>query len=138
MQSSPREKMRTSIRLLLLMGLLSTAQAQVISIPDPVLDAVIREVLQIPTGPLTVRDMLVLTNLDASNRGVRSLEGLESALNLAMLLLRNDYVASLSPLRGLTNLTSLDLYGNRLTNFLFLSELPSVTSLDLGGVLLTN
>jgi hypothetical protein len=72
------------LRLLVLASLLATAQAQAVSIPDP-LDAAVRAALQKPAEPLTVHDLLSLTNLDASYSGVRSLEGPGAAQNLAIL-----------------------------------------------------
>jgi hypothetical protein len=64
------------LRLLLLTSLLTTAQAQVVSIPDPGLNAAIRAALGKPAGTLTAQDLISLTNLNAGNRGVTSLEGL--------------------------------------------------------------
>ena len=51
------------LHLLTLNGLLATAQAQEVSIPDAVLNAAIRYALQKPAGPLTAEDLLSLTNL---------------------------------------------------------------------------
>ena len=43
-----------------------------VSIPDPGLNAAIREALEKPNGPLTEQDLLSLTNLNASNRNVKA------------------------------------------------------------------
>ena len=67
------------LRLLVLTSLMATAQAQEVSIPDPGLNAAIRDALQKPAGPLTTQDMLSLTNLDAGFRGVSSLERSEES-----------------------------------------------------------
>src|SRR5262245_25646645 len=61
---------------LVLASFVTSVSAQEVSIPDPGLNAAIRDALQKPTGPLTVVDLLSLTNLDASDREVSSLEGL--------------------------------------------------------------
>ena len=84
------------LRLLVLTSLMATAQAQEISIPDPVLNAAIRDALQKPAGPLTAQDLLSLTNLYASGIGVRNLEGLEAAHNLTTLNLEYNELTSLS------------------------------------------
>jgi hypothetical protein len=55
-----------TIQLLILSSLISTAMAQEVSIPDPVLNGAIRRARQKLQGPLTVQDMLSLTNLDHS------------------------------------------------------------------------
>src|SRR5437870_3192223 len=59
--------------------------AQEVSIPDPGLNAAIRDELQKSAGPLTAQDLLSLTNLYASGRGVTSLEGLQAAHDLITL-----------------------------------------------------
>src|SRR5439155_193590 len=126
------------LRLLVLTSLMATAQAQEVSIPDPGLNAAIRDALQKPAGPLTVQDLLSLTNLYARNTGVRSLEGLEAAHNLITLNLESNQLTSLTLPAGLTNLTTLGLGGNQLTNFSFLSGLTSLTGLNLADNHLTN
>src|SRR5438046_5423707 len=90
--------------LLVLTGLVATAQAQEVSIPDPGLNAAIRDALQKPAGPLTAQDLLSLTNLDARFRRVKSLEGLEAAHNLTTLDLSHNQLTNLTLPVGLTNL----------------------------------
>ena len=46
---------------------MSTAVAQKVSIPDPVLNGAVRQALHELQGPLTVQDMVSLTNLNAHN-----------------------------------------------------------------------
>src|SRR5215470_13690404 len=73
--------------LVISMVFLVAAQAQTVSIPNAGLDAAIRAALQKPVGPLTVPDMLSLTELNATNRNIQSIEGLETARNLSALRL---------------------------------------------------
>jgi Leucine-rich repeat (LRR) protein len=75
---------------LVLAGLMTAGLAQEVSIPDPGLNAAIREALQKPNGPLTEQDLLSLTNLDASSRNISNVEGLEAARNLSALYLSNN------------------------------------------------
>ena len=92
------ERKRTVLYLLpalILSGFIVSTHAQEVSIPDPGLNAAMRETLQKPAGPLTEQDLLSLTVLNASRRNVSSIAGLEAARNLV----------------------SLDLQINRLTNF---------------------
>src|SRR5678815_4300429 len=96
------------LTLLVLANLVASTLAQEVSIPDPGLNAAIRDALQKPFGPLIEQDLLSLTNLDASRRNVRNIVGLEVARNLA----------------------SLDLQINRLSNFSLPSELTKLTALD--------
>jgi len=105
--------------------------AQEISIPDPGLNAAIREALGKPSGPLTEQDLLSLTNLNARNRNVSSISGLEAARNLASLHLEINHLSNVSLLSALTNLSTLDLSVNPLTNFSLPGGLTNLTSLKL-------
>jgi internalin A len=127
------------LRLLVLTSLMARAQAQVVSIPDSGLNAAILAALGKTAGPLTAQDMLSLTNLGANSRGVRSLEGLGEAHNLATLSLEGNQLTSLALPAGLTNLTGLDLGSNpQLTNFSFLTGLPNLNYLGLADNQLTS
>src|SRR4051794_39607148 len=86
----PELKLNQLMALLSLSSLLTAGLAQEFIIPDPGLNAAIRETLSKPEGPLTVDDMLGLTNLQASYRAVASLEGLGAAHNLSTLYLDSD------------------------------------------------
>ena len=95
----------------------ASAAAQTVSIPDPGFNAAIRSALHITNAPLTVQDLLTLTNLDASHRNIRSTVGLEEARNLASLNLGINLLTNFSIPTTLTNLSLLDLTGNGLSNF---------------------
>ena len=64
----------------------------------------------------TPADMLDLTKLFASSRGIRDLRGIESASNLTELDLANNQITDLSPLAGLNKLVSLGLWNNRVSD----------------------
>ena len=69
----------------------------VVTIPDANLRAVIRDALDKSRfAPITVTDMARLTTLDASNRDIRDLTGLEFATNLIELNLTDNPLSSLS------------------------------------------
>ncbi len=69
----------------------------VINIPDVNLRAVIRDALDKSRfSPITTTDMASLTALDASNRNIRDLTGLEFATNLTALNLVDNRLSSLS------------------------------------------
>src|SRR3972149_1911238 len=53
----------------------------------------------------TPTDMLGLTSLDASSKGITNLTGLEYGTNLTYLRLYNNTITDISPLAGLTSLT---------------------------------
>ena len=115
-----------------------TAAAQGISIPDPGLNAAVRQTLQKPNGQLSLQDLLSLTNLDASRRSVSSLEGLQAALNLTVLNLQFDNLTTLSFPSGLTKLRVLDLSFNPLTNCVFPLGLTNLAELNIEETRLTS
>ena len=74
--------------------------AQNVTIPDANLRAVIAETLDKPPNvPLTRADMARLTRLDAHNRDISDLTGLELATNLSELRANNNLIADVSPPR---------------------------------------
>ncbi len=69
----------------------------VVYMPDANLHAVIRDALgKSRFAPITTTDMASLTTLDASNRNIRDLTGLEFATNLTELNLVDNWLSSLS------------------------------------------
>ena len=81
----------------------------VVHIPDPNLRAAIAESLgKNPNAPITVEEMERLGPvLDAWNRSIRDLTGLQFATNLTWLNLFDNQVSDLSPIAGLINLSVL-------------------------------
>ena len=104
-----------------------------VEIPDPNLERVIREKLALPDRiPLTQADMLQLGNLDASNRQIKDLTGLEYAIHLTVLYLSQNEISNLTPLAGLSRLESLSLWGNPISDLSPLANLTQLRGLDLG------
>ena len=110
------------------MSFLISTSAQTVSIPDPGLDAAVRQALNKPTGPLTEQDMLGLTFLNAHDRNISNLAGLETARNLNTLLLFSNHLTNYS-LPTLTNLASLNLSLNSLTNVTLPAGMRSLFSI---------
>jgi len=101
------------------------------AIPDPKLEAVIRETLGKPAGPITDYDMTFLTTLNGSARGITELSGLERAVNLTTLYLDGNAITDITPVAGLTKLTALRLNSNRISNITPVKNLKSLTLLGL-------
>jgi len=91
-----------------------------VSIPDPVLEAAVREALHKPSGTITVADMWSIEELEynaaAQGEGVADLTGLETCCHLSVLVLTDGAIADLSPLLGLDNLRFVYLNGNRISD----------------------
>ncbi len=107
-----------------------------VEVPDPNLKVAIRETLKLPDGvPLNQASMRKLTRLDAGNRQVTALTGLEHALNLTELNLADnnivDLVPIVRPLANLMQLTALHLGGNRIEDISPLANLTQLTQLRL-------
>ena len=103
--------------------------------PDPALREAIREELGIPAdSPLTQAYVqLHLTGLQAINKGVVDLTGLEHATDLQFLVLPRNKIRDLSPLSGLTGLVFIDLAGNQIADLSPLAGLENLEVLKLGG-----
>ena len=95
-----------------------------VDIPDVNLKASIRSALGVaadsPVGP---GHLASLQQLDASNRNILSLVGLEGAKNLQRLVLAGNQIADVAPLHGLTGLKYLDLSRNPLSDLSALARL---------------
>src|SRR6185369_16648734 len=104
--------------------------AQEVAVPDPALNASIREALNKPLGPLTSQDLLGLTNFSAISRGITNLQGLAGARNLKRLLLDDNRITDLSVpnvLANMSDLEFLDLNENRVKD---LAVPPGLTNLN--------
>ena len=110
------------------MSSVSWAYAQPVNIPDTQLKAAIQSALGIATDP-TVTDMLGLTRLNASYKGVTDLTGLELGTNLTILRLSGNQISNLSALSGLTHLNNLYLDHNKIIDISPLSGLTNLTVL---------
>ena len=85
----------------------------VVEVPDPNLRQAIRETLALLDGvPLTQLEILRLTNLEAGQRDITDLTGLQYATNLEKLHLWENQIQDVTPLANLTKLTTLDLAYN--------------------------
>ena len=114
--------------------------AKVVSIPDSNLAAAVREELNMSAGEtLTTRSILNLVGLEARNRGIKSLTGLEHAANLkevdlggentsSVEYVNSNAISDLSPLEKLTDLVKLSLNG--ISGLRDVSALASLTNLD--------
>ena len=128
-----RMKRLTAISIVVVPALLvffvPRAEAQVVDIPDENLEAAIRAHLRIPTRPITDTDLAWLTSLNASERGITILSGLEYCVNLQSLRLYNNTISDIGPLSGLINLSNLEIDQNNIIDISPLSGLINLQSL---------
>jgi Leucine-rich repeat (LRR) protein len=103
-----------------------------VTFADPNLEAAIREAVDIPEGPIYHADLQALTRLEAYEKNIKRLAGLEHCLGLTFLDLGYNRISDISPLVGLTSLTRLYLYDNQISDISPVANLTSLTFLDLG------
>ena len=104
----------------------------VVEVPDPNLRQAIRETLSLLDGvPLTQLAILSLTNLEAGQRDITDLTGLQYATNLENLYLSENQIQDLTPLANLTNLIHLDLFLNIVESVEPLAGLIQLRTLNL-------
>ncbi len=103
-----------------------------VNIPDPNLEHVIREKLELSDEiPLTQADMLQLGGLDAKGRQITDLTGLEHAANLTWLDLGDNDIRDLHPIAGLIRLEALYIWDNPVSDISPLEHLVSLRRLVL-------
>ncbi len=104
----------------------------IVRIPDSNLRAAIAERLgKAPTNAITKKDLEGLTRINADERGIIDLTGLEHAVRLERIELRHNAISDLSPLKDLTRLNNIKLRGNRITDVSPLAGLINVDWLGL-------
>ena len=101
--------------------------------PDLVLREAVRERLEIPDeAPILPVDLTELHDLVVEG-DIKSLKGLEHAINLEFLHLGRSEVSNLTPLSGLENLRVLKLFANRISDLTPLAGLINLEVLELQG-----
>lgn len=94
------------------------------------LEQVIRAKINKPSGTLYQSDVINIFELDAENKEIFSLTGIEHLKNLRELDLDDNKVSDLSPLAGLTKLKELDIENNKISDLSPLANLINLEELD--------
>ena len=110
-----------------------------VTIPDTNLRVAIETALGRTRGaPISRAEMASLTRLDAPNKNISNLTGLEFATNLTRLSLDENQISDVSALAGLDKLKSLQLGYNVISDMSALSNLTSLESLTLSANLISD
>ena len=121
-----------------------TIPGTVVHIPDPNLRAIIAEALSKgPNAPITVGEMERLKKLEAWDRNIHDLTGLQFATNLTDLYLADwgkegNQVSDLSPIAGLIELDTLMLNDNPVSDLSPLKGLKNLTRLWFNNALVSD
>ena len=126
--------MLTGLLLIATLGGITHAENEEDWMPDAHLAQAIREELKIPDEiPIHPGDMVGLHGLLLIERDIRSLKGLEYAMNLKFLVIDRSEVSDLTPLAGLENLESLSIVRSEVSDLTPLSVLKNLHTLKLTG-----
>ena len=106
-------------------------QLEVVSFADPNLEAAVRDALDKPSGDLYRADVNSLVFLQASNRGITDLSGIENCVHLTDLRLSDNDITDFAPLTQLPRLETLHLIGMGLIDIGFLATLTTLQELQL-------
>jgi hypothetical protein len=101
--------------------------------PDKNLEATLREVLHEPKKEFNDELYSRVYVLDAVNKGIKDLTGLEKCKNLRSLRLTKNQVTDGKPLAGLVELQSLDLADNQIADITPLAGLANLQYLELSN-----
>ena len=102
-----------------------------VHIPDTNLRAAIAEALgKSPNAPITAEEMERLRRLEARNKGIQDLTGLQFGTNLSFLRFDDNEISDLSPLASLINLRELWLHDNPLLDISPVRSLANLTHLE--------
>lgn len=102
------------------LGTLFAAEAATpLYVPEPALEEGLARALRVPRDELTQELVAAkLLRFELNGAGLRDLTGLEHAVNLQTLTLRDNLIENVTPITGLANLRRLDLSGNRIASLL--------------------
>lgn len=90
--------------------------ATVVNFSDPGLEEAVRATIGKEEGTLRTKDVDTVQIVDASDRQIKSLDGIEYLTQLRELNLEDNFIESVSPLKNLTKLETLNLRNNEITN----------------------
>ena len=105
--------------------------APIVSFVDPGLEAAVRSAIGVLTRDITTVDLDAMTFLDASDRGIVDLEGIQHCVGLEWLELGDNELTDISRMADLPQLRSLNLRDNQISDIGVLSGLPHLWLLDL-------
>ena len=101
-------------------------------IPDVNLRTALESALGIsPGATITVEDMATLTRLNANDKGVSDLTGLEAGIQLQRIDFHDNSISDLSPLAGLTNLAEIRFSRNKISDLSPLADLTNLSRIEI-------
>ncbi|MBN1698454.1 MAG: leucine-rich repeat domain-containing protein [Spirochaetales bacterium] len=103
-----------------------------IDFTDPILEAAIRELIDIPEGPIYNTDVYTIGSIDLSHLYINDINGLEHFSGLSNLLLNNNwYPIDLAPIENLTDMRKLNIATNHLIDITPIANMTNLTNLNI-------
>ena len=109
---------------------------EVVNFGDKVLEREIRELINNYSEPIYKRQLLSITKLELSGRGIVDLQGLESMENLTYLDLSNNEISNIDSIKKLVKLKKLVLHKNKIGSIKSIESLKYLEELDLSNNLI--
>lgn len=103
----------------------------IISFKDQNLESAVRQTIKKDTGDIYYSDVKDIYTLDASNRSISDLTGIEYFTGLYNLYIGGNNISDLSPVASLSNISYLDASDNNIISITPLSSLLTLNTLDL-------
>ena len=100
---------------------------EIVEFEDPNLEEAIREEINKPEGNILPEDVKDIERLVASDRGIKSIGGIQSLVSLEKFWFSHNEITDISPLANLNNIKELYFWHNKVSD---LSPLSNLTSLE--------
>ena len=100
--------------------------------PDPALEAVIRDLINKPAGPIYPDDLTDIDMIEAESLGIVDLTGLASCPAVWRLNLTSNSISDLSPLVGMASLHTLGVGNNMISDLTPLGQIPTLRFVGVG------
>jgi len=111
----------------------TATSAMFVNIPDENLKTVINSILGKSSGEeITDIELAKITHLNAEQRGIADLTGIEYLVNLSSISLGDNLISDITPLSSLTKLNQIYLWHNQIKDISPLSSLPNLNRITLG------
>lgn len=105
--------------------------SQIVTFADPNLESVVLGALNKKAGPISKSDVESIRYLQAFDKRISSLEGIQYLTNLVSLEVTENQIVDLSPIKGLINLKQLSVGQNKIVDLSPISNLQKLDLLDL-------
>ncbi|MGG4478730.1 stalk domain-containing protein [Paenibacillus illinoisensis] len=118
---------------------MEASNQQPLAFEDPNLEQALKSLLnKNDDESLTKEDLESLTDVPLAGKGIKSLQGLEYAVNVTTLDLSNNQIEDIKPLGKLTKLTDLSLLRNQLNDLSALEGLVNLNTLSISSNQITD